>query len=96
MEWSAKTSVGMVRIGNEDAWDVRKLPSADGDLWLASVADGLGGHEGGEIASALAIQYCSKYLMDNVSKQGPAEVLKGAIFLGNEKVYETGLTKEEY
>lgn len=94
MEWSAKTSVGLVRTGNEDAWDVRKIPSDDGELWFALVADGLGGHEGGEIASELAIKYCSKYLLDNISKQKPTEVLKSAIFLGNTRVFEAGSTKE--
>lgn len=44
---AARTHVGLVRDGNEDAYGV------DEDAW--AVADGLGGHAGGEIASGIAV-----------------------------------------
>jgi len=47
-EVAARTHVGHVRDGNEDAYAVSE------HAWV--VADGLGGHHGGEVASELAAQ----------------------------------------
>ena len=51
---AADSHCGLVRDENEDSFLVIQLPGAD-DAMLA-VADGLGGHEGGEIASYFALQ----------------------------------------
>jgi protein phosphatase len=45
--WAASSDTGRVRPGNED--------SAYAGRWLYAVADGMGGHVAGEIASAAAI-----------------------------------------
>jgi len=69
LEWRARTSRGLVRQDNEDSWTVKPLSSPElGRLWLAMVADGLGGHEGGEVASSLAVRYASEYLERCLSK----------------------------
>ena len=42
-DWGAATSIGLVRAANEDAWGVQ------GTVFV--VADGMGGHPGGELAA---------------------------------------------
>lgn len=53
MQISSGTDVGRVRANNEDAFDAGFMP--DGTAW-AVVCDGMGGHEGGEVASAIAVE----------------------------------------
>ena len=49
LRFSAKTDVGLSRDHNEDNFLV------DPSLQLFMVADGMGGHNAGEVASALAV-----------------------------------------
>ncbi len=50
---AAMTDVGLTRQLNEDFWGWRRLSDRSA---LFVVADGMGGHDGGEIASSLAVQ----------------------------------------
>ena len=52
IEWGAQTDVGLVRGHNEDAY-VNAPP-------LFAVCDGMGGHEAGEVASAIAVDVIEK------------------------------------
>lgn len=56
------TDIGRVRAHNEDAVAV------DGELGIAMVADGIGGHRSGEIASRMAIDLIQKALRTRVQK----------------------------
>ena len=50
LDVAIRTHVGLVRSSNQD-W-----LHADGDLGILVLADGMGGHRGGEVASQLAVQ----------------------------------------
>lgn len=51
-EVAGMSDVGMLRTLNEDHWGWEKLSD---ELWLYAVADGMGGHDSGEVASELAV-----------------------------------------
>lgn len=55
------TDPGKVRSHNEDAVIIEKN---DNDEYLLAVADGMGGHKAGEVASSLAIEHLKKSFLD--------------------------------
>jgi PPM family protein phosphatase len=76
---SAATSVtGQVRERNED--------SAYAGRWLSAVADGLGGHPGGDRASAAAIRALAGYDRQAAGDEDPAAMLRRAFAAAAEAV----------
>lgn len=55
LSYSYQSHTGLVRANNQDAFTVDPLADRS-DAALLLVADGMGGHQGGEIASQLAVQ----------------------------------------
>lgn len=82
MVGSVKTDIGKVRQGNEDSY-IFHPPQ------LFAVADGMGGHAAGEIASSIAVEVCRAYVTAHMpDTSNPQEVLLEAIQQANHKVYE--------
>lgn len=71
------TDTGLVRESNEDAY-LSEPP-------LYAVADGMGGHRGGEVASALALET----LGEGFKKEGPDGVAD-TVQRANQAIYEQG------
>ena len=80
MKVYAVTDVGRVRPINEDSY----YAPAEGERFCA-VADGMGGHNAGEVASALAVQVFSRSMRD--VERITAEALRAAVERANDEVY---------
>jgi protein phosphatase len=98
--FGAKTDVGRKRVHNEDSL------CADPTLGLFVVCDGLGGHNSGEIASALAVQVIQQHLREASKNRalpilGPMNPelapqtnrLASAVRLANQVVHGAGLSE---
>jgi protein phosphatase len=79
----AATDVGRIREINEDGYLV------DEGIGLIAVADGMGGHRAGEVASATALEA----LRASVRK---GSALREAIEEANEAVFDKSLTDDDY
>lgn len=76
---AARTDVGCVRDGNEDAVRVVELP--DGAL-VAALCDGMGGHAAGEVASDLAV----RTIIEHAPQLDTAAALVSAVDAANRRI----------
>jgi serine/threonine protein phosphatase PrpC len=82
------TDVGRVREANEDSLlAVRGTGVRDGEA-LVAVADGMGGHKAGEVASALAIESLLQSLNDSDPGLEADTLLMRALELGNRSIWD--------
>ena len=98
MKVFTKTDVGMVRSMNQDSFLISE--NQDNGLNLYILADGMGGHKGGEIASKVAVKAVSKYItekFDEISKdkQSILDLLEESIEFANSAIYEESEEDEE-
>lgn len=79
------TDVGRVRRSNEDSLGI--FP----ELQLYIVADGMGGHAAGEVASKMAVDAIKEFLTSpEITQQSQESQLARAISHANQKIYEAG------
>jgi protein phosphatase len=92
---AARSDVGIVRSINEDTCYSGEFATADGAIGtLLLVADGMGGHEGGEVASQLAAETVKGELRAALSAGVPDTdaawhaLLRAAAITANQRIYE--------
>lgn len=95
---SLQTDAGCVREANEDSGrHVRpndpETQSRKGTLTI--VADGMGGHASGEVASQMAVELISKIYYSDDERDAP-EALKKAIEQANAEIFVTSMSDEKY
>ena len=93
----AKSDVGKVREINEDSFYISN-PLDKVQLYM--LADGMGGYNGGEIASKLAIQTAKKYIVNNFEqiekdRDSIIQLLGSSIEYANMIVYEKSKENKE-
>ena len=82
------TDVGRVREANEDALLVLRGDGLRAGQALVAVADGMGGHKAGEVASALAIESMRRALEEVDPTANADDLLKRGMELGNRTIWE--------
>jgi PPM family protein phosphatase len=89
------TDVGRVREANEDALlALPEPPTPDGPI-LVAVADGMGGHRAGEVASAIAIDSLRDAFNTATPSDTPDAFLARAVEAANAAIYREAARDEE-
>ncbi len=96
MHIGSSTDIGKHREINQDSYFV----SEEQELPLFIIADGMGGHKAGEVASKMAIDIIKEKILEKakdikLEENIIAEIIREAIESANVKVYEASKEKEE-
>jgi PPM family protein phosphatase len=95
---SITTDVGCVREANEDRGLHIKPYDSETQTrrgTLTVVADGMGGHASGEVASQMAIELIGEHYYSDLENDAPT-ALKNAIQLANYEIFQTSVSDEKY
>lgn len=85
-----ETDVGNKRTLNEDSVGYYE----EDDFGIFVIADGMGGHNAGEIASKIAIDTIIEYVINHKNDRSEEEILNEAILSANRKIYRESLLNE--
>ncbi len=77
-----RTDKGLRRESNQDSFLTRP------ELGLYIVADGMGGHSGGEVASAMAVQAVAQFVQKNADAMQPRDLLVRAYQDASRQIHE--------
>ena len=97
LEYGGYSHKGMVRKSNEDYY---YIPSTNKFQNLALIADGMGGHNAGELASRMAVETIIDYLSVRMGRDEnthePLGLIEEAIKVSNNKIFKVSLSNESY
>ncbi|MCB0464994.1 MAG: serine/threonine-protein phosphatase [Aequorivita sp.] len=89
----AVSETGPARDHNEDSIAF-SYPENDKQNLLAIVADGMGGHNAGEVASEMACNLLLNYCLENWKQHPPQLLLQKAFLNAHQKIVEAGKSNE--
>ena len=98
MKSAAKTDIGLVRKVNEDNYICHTVKGKNINYF--AVADGMGGHNAGEVASSMAVREILEYMSSKMdfeeeSEKRTEDVVVNAIVCANEKIYKQSILSTE-
>jgi protein phosphatase len=90
---AARTDVGMIRSGNEDNFTVDASPSRG----IFIVADGMGGHAAGEVASEMAVRIVQRELspVRDLDGEDVVQMVASALKRANRAIHDRTLTETD-
>ncbi len=90
IKYSARSDQGKVRSSNEDSC----VANIESEIFL--VADGMGGHAAGEIASQIAASTVEEVVSSRGAESNMEDILRLAVQKANTRVYEMQKINPEY
>jgi len=90
---AARTDVGMIRSGNEDNFTVDASPTRG----IFIVADGMGGHAAGEVASEMAVRIVQRELapIRDLDGEDVVQMVATALKRANRAIHDRTLTETD-
>lgn len=94
------SDIGLVRKKNEDAFYIQKTYEKN-KPFVCIIADGMGGHKAGDVASKMSISLILDYIEKNMKQHNNdindfALFLKEAFIYTNKNVYANSFTNKDY
>ncbi|HBI91488.1 MAG TPA: Stp1/IreP family PP2C-type Ser/Thr phosphatase [Terrisporobacter glycolicus] len=97
MIYNCDSHMGKVRKNNEDYCMGEILQTEDDCIGVFALADGMGGHNKGEVASKIAVESIIDFLKENISQSGGIkmdyldDIIKQGYNYANKKIYTKAL-----
>jgi serine/threonine protein phosphatase PrpC len=92
---AALSHAGRSGKNNEDRYAVSSFTTADGQpVVFAVVSDGIGGHQAGEIAAELAVNYIVQKVSES-SGRNPLEIIESAIDSASQAIAARSASKDD-
>ena len=102
MIYSCASDIGKVRKNNEDYCKGEIIDTDFGSIGIFALADGMGGHKKGEVASSLAVENIICFLKENLLQSNNIkidyvdDIIKQAYNNVNTIIYEKSKSNEEF
>jgi len=97
VKFAGKSDRGLARSQNEDAFCI--ISGTDHQPVILAVADGMGGHKAGNVASGMAMQILQATLQQDLSRNQDEDAIKkklaGVVKKANQAIYKRSMLERE-